>query len=138
MISRAAEHFCLTRIMDDKITIIEGPPPTFERVGDVWVNGITETPTPGKVVVTRLRTFNGPALVERCHRAWRNKQHIHLEYRDIDSLNREALIIASQHAENDDGQMLILWLRMPEDEIEIEFRYDDGDDGDIGPLDLDK
>lgn len=125
--------------MDDKITIIEGPPPTFERVGDVWANGIVETPTPGNVVVTRLRTFNGAALVERCHRAWHNKQPIHLEYKGRDSFNREALIVASRFTESDDGQLLILWLRVPENEIEIELHYDDwGDDeDDFDSLDLD-
>ena len=124
---------------DDKITIIEGPPPTFEQVGDIWANGIAETPTPGSVVVTRLRTFNGPALVERCHRAWRKKEPIHLEYRGRDSFNREALIVASRFTESDDGQLLILWLHLPENEIEIEFRYEDGDDDldDFDSLDLD-
>ncbi len=124
---------------DDKITIIEGPTPTFEQVGDMWANGIAETATPGSIVVTRLRTFNGPALVERCHRAWRNKEPIHLEYRGRDSFNREALIVASRAIENDDGHMLILWLRLPEDETEMEFRFDDGSDDqdDIDLLDLD-
>jgi hypothetical protein len=124
--------------MDDKITIIEGPPPTFEPVGDVWANGIAETPTPGNVVVTRLRTFNGPALVERCHRAWRHKRPIHLEYKGRDSFNREALIVASRYTESDNGQLLILWLRLPEHDIKIEFHYDDwvDDDDDFDSLDL--
>lgn len=122
--------------MDEKISIIEGPAPTFEHVGDVWANGIAESPTLGNVVVTQLRTFNGPSLVERCHRAWREKDSIHLEYRGRDSFNREALIVAARHTESDDGQLLILWLRMPEDEIKIEFRYDDQDD-DIDSFDLD-
>lgn len=121
---------------DEKITIIEGPPPTFEIVSDVWANGIVESPTPGSVVETRLRTFNGPALVERCHRAWRNRQPIQLEYRNPDGLNREAPIIAARSAEGDDGQLLILWLRLPVDEIEIEFRFEDPDEDDLGLDDL--
>lgn len=122
--------------MEDNITIIEGPTPTFEQVADVWANGIAESPTPGNVMVTRLRTFNGAALVERCYRAWQEKQPIHLEYRSMDSANREALIVAARHTDSDDGQLLILWLRLPEEEIEVEFRYDDDDD-DFDSLDLD-
>jgi hypothetical protein len=121
---------------DEKITIIEGPPPTFELVPDVWANGIVECPTPGSVVMTRLRTFNGPALVERCHRAWRNRQPIQLEYRNPDGLNREAPIIAARSTESRDGQVLMLWLRLPVDEIEVEFRFDESDEDDLGPDDL--
>jgi len=52
--------------MDDKITIIEGPPPVFEPVQDAghWVSVKTRLPL---TLLTRLRTFNGPALVERCY-----------------------------------------------------------------------
>lgn len=121
---------------DEKITIIEGPPPTFELVPDVWANGIFEGPTPGSVVMTRLRTFNGPALVERCHRAWRNRQPIQLEYRNPDGLNREAPIIAARSTESGDGQVLILWLRLPVDEIEVEFRFDESDEDDLDLDDL--
>ncbi|MEK6256503.1 MAG: hypothetical protein N2C13_04185 [Chloroflexota bacterium] len=124
--------------MEDKITIIEGPAPTFERVVDDWAIGIAESPTPGNVMMTRLRTFNGPALVERCHRAWRERQAIHLEYRGMDSINREAMIVAARSKDSDDGQLLILWLRLQEDEIEIEFRYDDDEeDEDFDSFDLD-
>lgn len=123
--------------MEDKITIIEGPAPTFDHVVDVWANGIAESPTPSNIMVTRLRTFNGPALVERCHRAWRDKQAIHLEYRGMDSINREALIVAARHTDSDDGQLLILWLRLPEEEIEVEIRYDDDDDDSLDSFDLD-
>jgi hypothetical protein len=50
---------------DDKIVIIEGPPPEFEPVMDGWVNGISESRGFFELFVTHLRTFNGPALVER-------------------------------------------------------------------------
>ena len=32
------------RTMDEKITIIEGPPPTFEEVNESWVLGLNESP----------------------------------------------------------------------------------------------
>ena len=51
--------------MDDKITIIEGPPPVFEQVQDGWAMSLNEGPNLTITALTRLRTFNGPALVER-------------------------------------------------------------------------
>jgi hypothetical protein len=117
--------------MEDKITIIEGPPPTFEEVDDGWVMGLNESPNLGEIVVTRLRTFNGPALVERCNRAWRHQQTIHLEYRNEDGLQEQAPIVAARHIETDEGHMLILWVRMTDEGIEIQFGYgDDSEDGD--------
>jgi len=118
--------------MDDKITIIEGPPPTFEAVNDGWVLGLNESPTLADVAITRLRTFNGPALVERCHRAWRNHQSIHLEFRTPDGLEHEAPIVAARYVEIDDGQLLLLWVRVNDEEVELELGYDDdiGDDYD--------
>ena len=118
--------------MDDKITIIEGPTPIFELVQDVWANGIAESPTLGNIVVTHLRTFNGPALLERCHRAWRNKEPIHLEYRTPDGLTQEVPIVAVRNTESDDGQLLFLWLRLPDDEINVEFHYGQEDDDEDG------
>jgi len=118
--------------MDDKITIIEGPPPTFEAVNDGWVLGLNESPTLADVAITRLRTFNGPALVERCHRAWRNHQSIHLEFRTPDGFEHEAPIVAARYVEIDEGQLLLLWVRLNDEEVELELGYDDdvGDDYD--------
>ena len=67
--------------MEDKITIIEGPPPTFAARTALWAISVSESPNMGEIVMTRLRTFNGPELVERCHRAWRHQQPICMEYR---------------------------------------------------------
>lgn len=121
--------------MDEKITIIEGPPPTFESVNDGWVTGLLESPTIADIVITRLRTFNGHELVERCHRAWRNQGTIHLEYRSSDGLNQSAPIMAARTMEIDEGQLLILWIRLENDEVELELGYDDdyGDDLDDDP-----
>jgi hypothetical protein len=38
--------------MDEKITIIEGPPPTFEAVSDGWALGLNEGPSLADVAVT--------------------------------------------------------------------------------------
>jgi hypothetical protein len=116
--------------MEEKITIIEGPPPTFEEVNDNWVLGLSESPYLGEIAVTHLRTFNGPALVERCHRAWRSQQPINLEYKTSDGLEQHAPIVAARHVETEDGDVLILWVRLTSDEAELELGYEIEDDYD--------
>ena len=116
--------------MEDKITIIEGPPPTFENVVDGWVLGVSDSPKMGNIAVTRLRTFNGPALVERCHRAWHKQEPIHLEYRSSDGMPATAPIVAARYLETDEGQLLVLWVRLHQDETELEIEFDDDDDVD--------
>ena len=114
----------------EKITIIEGPPPTFEVVGDSWLLGLAEGSTPSQVVVCRLRTFNGPALVERCYRAWRDGQAMHLEYRGEDGLPQQAPVLAARWTQLEEGHVLTLWVRMDADDIEVEIDFDAEDDDD--------
>lgn len=124
--------------MDDKITIIEGPPPTFESIPELWVHGLSEGNMQSEMVMTRLRTFNGASLVERCHQAWRNHKEIQLEYRTPDGLEDEVPIVAARNMETDEGDVLLLWLRLPDDSVELEIGYDndfdDEDDWDIGEI----
>jgi hypothetical protein len=118
--------------MDEKITIIEGPPPTFEAANEGWVLGLNESPKLAEMAITRLRTFNGPALVERCYRAWRDHQAIQLEFRTPEGLERLAPIVAARTIEVDEGQMLLLWVRLDAEEVELELGYEDdaGDEND--------
>lgn len=120
--------------MDEKITIIEGPPPTFEVVREGWVLGLSESPNLAEIAVTRLRTFNGPALVERCHRAWRNRRPIHLEFRTLDGREYQAPIVAARYLDTEGGQMLILWVRFEDGDLalamDIEDDFSDEDDND--------
>ena len=111
--------------MQEKITIIEGPSPTFELVEEGWSTGVMEGPTLYGVALTHLRTFNGGELVERCHRAWKSKEAISLEYRDEEGNHKEAPIVAARNAETDEGEMLMLWVRLPDEEIELAFGYED-------------
>lgn len=126
--------------MEDKITIIEGPPPTFETVPDGWVLSLSESPLLSDIALTRLRTFNGPALVERCYRVWSQNKTIHLEFKNEEGLEYAAPIMAARAVENEDGQMLLLWVRLDKEEVEMEIDYDDdlGDDidDDMGPFTL--
>ena len=114
--------------MEDKITIIEGPPPTFEAVNDGWALGLNESHLLTNVALTRLRTFNGPGLLERCHRAWRHQNTIHLEYRGMDGLEEKAPILAARTVEADDGQVLLLWVRQEIDEEQLEGLDSEDDD----------
>jgi hypothetical protein len=118
----------MTMEIEDKITIIEGPPPTFEAVADEWVMGLSEGPSLADVALTRVRTFNGPALVERCHRAWRHKQGIQLEFRSQEGLPHQAPIVAARNVTTDEGDVLLLWIRLNSDEVELELEYDDETD----------
>jgi hypothetical protein len=125
--------------MDDteKITIIEGPPPTFEAVTEAWPLGVVEGPDPSVVAVCRMRTFNGPALVERCAHAWRDGQPIQLEFRDLAGLTQQTQIIAARCATTDEGEVLILWVRTTAETLGVElfFDVDDDDDSDEEGLD---
>ncbi len=115
--------------MDDKITIIEGPPPVFEHVQDGWAMSLYEGPHFNVTALTHLRTFNGPALVERCYRAWSNKMPISLHYRDEMGLEQTAPIMAARNVESDDGHVLLLWVYL--DSEQVEYEIDVGDDDNI-------
>ena len=117
--------------MDDKITIIEGPPPVFEDINDGWAMSLSDSPYLYNIVLTRLRTFNGPGLVERCRRAWDKGSAIHLEYRSMDGFESLAPIVAARALEVEEGQMLLLWVRQELDEVELEVDYDDDLGNDI-------
>jgi len=123
--------------MDEKITIIEGPPPTFEAIPDLWIHGLAEGMTQANMLVTHLRTFNGPDLVERCYKAWRTQNNIKLEYRTHEGLQAEVPIVAARTLNTDDGDMLMLWLRFSDDAVEIEIGYED-DPGEEDDDDWDK
>jgi hypothetical protein len=116
--------------MDDKITIIEGPTPVFEPVQDGWALGLNETREFSITALTRLRTFNGPALVERCYRRWSQRQPIKLHYRDETGLEASAPILAARTVNTDDGQMLLLWLHIQRDNMDLEIKADDDSEED--------
>ncbi|MHC1739540.1 MAG: hypothetical protein AB9897_00330 [Anaerolineaceae bacterium] len=97
--------------MDDRITIIEGPPPVFEPVNEAWTAGLNESVNFHSAALTRLRTYNGPALVERCHRAWSKKEAIFLHYRNRIGLEEKVPILAARSTEVEGGQVLFLWIQ---------------------------
>ena len=116
---------------DDKITIIEGPPPTFELPNQGWAFGVSDSSTLAGVALTKLRTFNGPTLVERCYKAWQHQQSITLEFRTPEGLHQQAQIVAARNVKVDEGDLLMLWVRLPTENMELEIGYEDDDvDGD--------
>ncbi len=115
--------------MDDRITIIEGPPPVFEQVQDGWAMSLNEGPSFNVTALTRLRTFNGPALIERCYRAWHKRNPIHLHYRNDLGLEQTAPILAARNVETEDGHVLLLWVYL--DSEKVEYELDAGDDDGI-------
>ncbi len=112
--------------MENKITIIEGPTPNFDSVEtdfimgmNGWTAGLNEGPYLFDTARTTLRTFNGEALLERCHNAWANKVTMFLEYRDPIGMKKEVPIIAARAIGSERGDLLVLWVRRePEDEEE--------------------
>ncbi len=124
--------------MEEKITIIEGPPPVFEDTSDGWALGLNESPMLYDTIFTQVRTFNGPALVERCHYAWKKNDTIFLHYKNELGVEEKTPIVAARSVETDDGQVLLLWLRqLPTFEDLQEYlneagdeEFDDDDDDD--------
>jgi hypothetical protein len=118
--------------MDDKITIIEGPTPTFEPLQEdpltgmqAWTAGILESPFLYDMAHTTLRTFNSWSLVERCKQTWQNKSTMYLEYRDRIGLTKQTPILAARAVSVDEGDLLILWVRRDPREEETETDFDD-------------
>jgi len=96
----------------EKITIIEGPTPTFELAPETWLPSLAEGPRHPLLALTRLRTFNGPSMVERCWKAWDQGRPVYLEYREEDGLTAEAEILAARYAEVSEGHVLLLYVRL--------------------------
>ncbi len=96
----------------EKITIIEGPTPVFEQTSETWLPSLAEGPALPRLALTRLRTANGPAMVERCWKAWDDHRPVFLEYRDEDGLRQEAEVLAARFAEIAEGHLLLLYLRL--------------------------
>jgi len=117
--------------MENKITIIEGPTPEFEDISDGWALGLNESPLLYNTIFTQVRTLNGPALVERCHKAWKSNSSIYLHFKNQMGIEEKAPIIAARSVGTDEGQVLLLWVRkLPnyEDLVDIAGELSDDDD----------
>jgi len=119
--------------MDDRITIIEGPPPVFEHVNENWALGLNEGPSLFVPALTRLRTFNGAELVERCYRAWHDHSSIHLHFRNESGTEQTAPILAARNVQTLDGDVLLLWIYLDRDHVEYEVDSNDDDNAEDNP-----
>jgi len=118
--------------MENRITIIEGPPPVFEAIEDGWALGLNEGPGISVPALTRLRTFNGSQLVERCYRAWHTGAAIHLHYRDEIGLEQKAPILAARNVKTQEGDVLLLWVYLDAEKAELEFGPQDDEGAESG------
>ena len=96
----------------EKITIIEGPTPTFEQTSETWLPSLAEGPELPSLALTRLRTLNGPSMVERCWKAWDEGRPVQLEFRDEDGLRQSAEVLAARYTELEEGHLLLLYVRL--------------------------
>ena len=126
--------------MEDKITIIEGPTPVFERINDGWTMGMNESPVLYDTIFTQVRTNNGPSLVERCHSAWKDGNSIYLHFKNELGVEDKLPILAARAVDSEKGQLLLLWvrqlpsledLRLLAENFEEEYDIDDADLNDL-------
>lgn len=124
-------------IMNNKITVIEGPTPEFQIISNTnamegslnWVGSVLEGPFLYDTAFTNLRTFDSQKLMDRCLENWQARQTMYLEYRDRLGLRREDPIIAARAVTVEEGDMLLLWVRrelVDEDENDLDDSNDSG------------
>ncbi|MEN4041104.1 MAG: hypothetical protein ROW39_02080, partial [Anaerolineaceae bacterium] len=68
------------------------------------------------------------ALVERCYRVWHSKESMYLHYRNDIGLEERVPIMAARSLQTAEGNVLVLWVRRPPEESEMEIDIGDEDD----------
>ena len=104
----------MTNAEPEFITIVEGPEPDFSPHNDVWALSLLEGTGFIGLERCRLRTFNGPAMVERCRNAWSEGRQVVLDYPNRLGLRRQAAVAAARWEEVTEGMLLHLWVRTPD------------------------
>jgi hypothetical protein len=134
----------MTYTEPEKITIIEGPPPEFMLAQDVWSMSMWEGTLPRSVGVCQMRTFNAGSLMERCQRAWDEGRPVLLDFPQMDGLRQKVEILAAKPGRVEEGDLLYLWVAVPnglisqsEDLDDSAFDDDEADEtGDTSDDDL--
>jgi hypothetical protein len=101
----------MTNADPEFITIVEGPEPEFSSHNDVWALSLLEGADYIGLERCRLRTFNGPAMVERCRNAWAEGRPVVLDYPNRLGLRRQTSVAAARWEEVTEGMLLHLWVR---------------------------
>lgn len=103
-----------TNTEPEYITIVEGPEPEFVSHDETWALSLLEGYEYTGVDQCQLRTFNGPAMVERCRKAWAEGRPVLLDYPNRLGLRRHVHVAAARYREIEQGPLLYLWVRSPE------------------------
>lgn len=93
------------------ITIVEGPTPDFHMATEPWALSLLEASSGYIAATCQVRSFNGEKLMERCRRAWRKRQSIRLDFKDMAGLRQQLEIIAAHLDKVDNVDVLNLWVR---------------------------
>ena len=97
----------------ETITIVEGPPPEFQPVPDLWPLSVYEDRKPYRSAVCQMRTFSGPKLLERCQRAWEQDRPVRLDFPDGTGMRQQLYVVAARWTEVEEGHVLHLWVQLP-------------------------
>ncbi len=95
------------------ITIIEGPAPEFRIVADAWTLSVLEGSSPYIAAACQVRSFNGQKLIDRCQRAWTTNRPIRLDFKQMDGLRRQVVIVGARLEKIENVDVLNLWVRQP-------------------------
>ncbi len=109
------------------ITIVEGPTPEFQPSPYLWFQSIYEGPEDADVLMCEMRTLNGEAILERCTDAWKEGRKVKFDFPDAMRLRQQLDVVAMRLREIEQGALLLLWIRQPEEEVEEEG-FDDTDE----------
>lgn len=111
------------------ITIVEGPPPEFKSVDDVWMYSLLESSRPYVISLCQVRSYKGQMLMERCQRAWSTQRPIRLDFPTMSGLRKQLEIIAARYEKLPEGDLLNLWVRhQPQDISDNKPRRDRDDE----------
>lgn len=100
-------------IEPETITLVEGPPPEFRQVPDLWPLSILEAPQLSLPAYVQMRTFSGPKMLGRCQRAWREDRPVKLDFADETGLRHQINVVAARWTEVEEGHVLHLWVQLP-------------------------
>lgn len=103
----------MNAIEPETITIVEGPPPEFQPVPDLWPLSVYEDREPYQSAVCQMRTFNGPKMLERCQRAWSEDRPVKLDFPDGAGMRKQLSVVAARWTEVEEGHVLHLWIQLP-------------------------
>ena len=116
----------------EMISIIEGPPPEFMLAQDFWASSVWEGQMPRAVGMCQMRTFNAGSLMERCRRAWSEGRPVHLDFPQMDGLRQEVEVLAAKPGHVEEGDLIYLWVAVPNEAVELDTDDDAEEDTDHG------